>query len=398
MFVNGPRQAGKSTLVRHIARHDFKADYVTLDDITTLAATDDPESFLRGFPGPVIIDEVQLAPGLFRALKKVVDERRLEGNASGIFLLTGSANVMALPELSDALVGRMAVLTLYPMAACEMMGKGQPVIHSWFDQDIKFHAGGRGKKISLDKTSLQAAADRATFPEIALAEHANRRLWYDGYLTTLLQRDVRQLADIEKVTALPNMLSILAARAGSLLNDADAARDAKLNAMTYRRYRTLLQQLFLITLIPPWHRNVSKRLVKAPKLYVTDTGLLCHLLGVDADAMRRQDPGLYGHILENFVASELIKQVAMTGGMALHHFRTHDGKEVDFVIERRGGKLIGIEVKAAMSVEARDFAGLKVLKEAAGKDFVKGVVLYLGKDTVVFGEGMAAMPLERLWG
>lgn len=397
VFLNGPRQAGKSTMVQHLSGAYLGAAYVTFDDITAYAsAAQDPEGFLRRMRTPVILDEVQLVPALFRVLKRIIDERRAKdkARANGQFLLTGSANVLALPGLAEALVGRMAVLSLYPLSASEAFAKGKPAINGWFDQELPLgeKGGSRGRRVSFDDI-----IHRATFPEIAGASKAASRLWFDGYLTALLQRDVRQLADIENIPALPNIVKVLAARAGGLLNDADCARDAKLNPMTYRRYRMLLQQLFLTTLVPPWYRNIGKRLVKSPKLFFTDTALLCHQIGIDAASLRAQNPGLFGRVLENFVASELTKQLAAISDGTLYHFRTHDDREVDFVVERRNGKLLGVEVKGRESVGSEDFAALKILKEQVGGDFARGIVLYLGKDTIPFGDDLVAMPLESLW-
>ncbi len=395
VFLNGPRQAGKSTLAQHLARTVLKADYVTLDDLTMFsAASNDPEGFLRGLRTPLIVDEVQRVPALFRVLKTIIDEERASGrkNANGRFLLTGSANVMALPGLSEALVGRMAIQSLYPLSAAETFGSSAPVIGGLFDRDFPSpppKPGGR--------PSFADLVQRATYPGIAGEPASAGALWFDGYIATLLQRDMQQLADIENIPALQNIVKLLAARASGLLNDADAARDAKLNAMTYRRYRVLVQQLFLIHLVPAWSRNVSKRLVKAPKLYFIDTALLCHQFGVDAATLDRANPGQFGRVFENFVASELIKQLGMTSGVALHHFRSRDGHEVDFVLERRDGTLVGLEVKAAASVTADDFSGLRVLKQQAGKDFHRGVVLYRGARVVPFGDDMLALPLEGLW-
>ncbi|MEI9885096.1 MAG: ATP-binding protein [Rhizomicrobium sp.] len=395
VFLNGPRQAGKSTLVQHLAATELNADYATLDDITTLAAAgNDPEGFLRQFTKPLIVDEVQLAPGLFRAFKLLVDElrSRTEGSVNGRYLLTGSADVMALPGLADALVGRMTVLPLYPLSAVEVLGQGVPVINGLFDQDIA-----PARRVVGRRLQLAEIAGRATFPGISGAGEKSAATWFDGYLSALLQRDVRSLAEVEKITELPNIVKLLAARVSGLLNDADCARDAKLNAMTYRRYRILLERLFLIAQIPPWSRNIGKRLVKSPKLYFTDTALLCHQLGVGLGGLQRQNPGLFGRILENFVATELTKQVGMLGDGALFHFRSHDNREVDFVVERRNGTLIGIEVKASESVTVEDFAGLKALKAYAQNGFRRGIVFYRGTDVVPFADDMVALPLETLW-
>lgn len=394
VFVNGPRQAGKSTLARRLGVRDFDAHYVTFDNLSTFAAaTRDPEAFLRSFDKPVIIDEVQMAPGVFRALKLVIDEGRASrAGANGRFLLTGSANVLALPELAEALVGRMAILSLYPLSASEALGSARAVIDAWFDGPMAFARVGGHRAPALD-----AVVRRATFPEIAGSKPSASALWFDGYMTALLQRDVKQLADIENVPALANIVKVLAARAGGLLNDADCARDAKLNTMTYRRYRALLQQLFLIALVPPWHRNVAKRVIKSPKLFFTDTNLLCFELGADLSGLHGRNAPLFGRVLENFVATELMKQLTVTADGTLHHFRTVDGKEVDFVVERRNGRLLGIEVKATSNVTAADFAGLQALKTQAGRDFVRGIVLHMGQDTLSFGDDLFAVPLAALW-
>ena len=395
VFVGGARQAGKSTLVKHLAQAGTGWGYATFDDIATFAsATRDPEQFVERLKKPAIIDEVQLVPGVFRVLKRWIDELRAagKGEANGLFLLTGSADALVVPELTDALVGRIAVLSLYPLSASEALASGTAVINGWFDQEIEISDLGTDPRQSIGNL-----LNRATFPEISGATEAATAAWFDGYLTSVLQRDVRQIVEVERTSELPNVLSVLASRTGGLLNDSDCARDAKLSVTTFRRYRALMERLFLVTAIPPWHRNIGKRFVKAPKLYFTDTALLCHQLGVGVQSLRRQNPSLFGRVLENFVATELIKQLSVTPGATLHHFRTHDGQEADFVIERRNSTLLGIEVKAGATVSADDFKGLEKLRAAAGDDFVRGIVLYAGAKTLPFGDRLIAMPIEGLW-
>ncbi len=393
VFINGPRQAGKSTLTKHLSQSFIEADYVTFDNINVRSAAEkDPEGFLRSFKKTLIIDEVQIVPGLFRILKILVDENRLKygKKANGKFILTGSANVMLIPELSDALVGRMSTLSLYPLSACELFGKKIPVINGLFDQDFFF------SKIE-NKNSIAEVISKSTFPELVTADKSQSDSWFDSYLNTLLQRDIRQLTEIEKVSDLPNIVKLLASRAGSLLNDADCARDAKLNNMTYSRYRILLQNLFLINTLPPWYRNTSKRVVKSPKLYFVDTSLLCNQLGVDIEVVQKNNPGLFGHILENFVYSELLKQLSVVSDCSLYHYRTHDNKEVDFVIERKNGNLIGIEVKSSKTIVKDDFKGLEALKKESGNNFIRGIVLYQGDEVIAFGNNMFAIPIQMLW-
>lgn len=222
--------------------------------------------------------------------------------------------------------------------------------------------------------------------------------WFDGYITTILQRDVRALAEIEKLSAIPNLLRILANRAGGLLNDADIARDAGLNTVTQRNYKTLLKMLFLTFEIAPWYRNIGKRLVKSPKGYIIDTLMLCHLLQYELSDLINNRPEIFGHVLENFVATELLKLIANSDDkLDLLHFRTSDNKEVDFVLEKTNGKLAAIEVKNRDNVNQADFNGLKTLQNLTGDDFICGVVLYRGQNIVPFGDKLWAVPIANLW-
>jgi predicted AAA+ superfamily ATPase len=397
VFLNGARQTGKSTLAQTLARdigtEGRPADYITLDRPTYLAAASSaPEAFLISYDGPVIIDEVQLAPELFRALKVVVDEvRQAKGmQANGRYLLTGSANIMAFPKLSDALVGRMAVLTLYPFTVGEatdnMLGGLKRILQFDF-RDIQ----DRG-------LTLLDAIKRGTFPEIAQADAEKRRIWFDGYITSILQRDVRQIADLERISLLPHLLNVLAARTGGLMNDSDIARDVGLNSVTSKSYRNILKLMFLTFDVKPWYRNIGKRLVKSPKGYLIDTCLICHLLDYSIDDIAVKKPDLFGHLLENFVATELVKQLSNSDIKAeLYHFRTSDGKEVDFVLEKPDGSVFAIEVKRSEKVTMDDFKGIKAFQELTGEDFIGGIVLYSGRDAVPFGKNLWAVPFFALW-
>lgn len=389
VFLNGPRQAGKSTFVQALAKEQFPAEYVTFDNATQMAAaTNAPESYLKERKGSLIIDEVQLVPEIFRPLKITVDKLRQESTLRGKFLLTGSSNIMALPDLSGPLVGRMNVLTLYPLSGAEVLGGTGQFIDGIFNKDF---VPGDNKKVR-DMMYL------ATFPEISGADESQRTLWFDGYLTTILQRDVRALAEIEKLGMIPNMLRVLANRAGSLINDADIARDVGLNPVTSRNYKTLLKMLFLIFEVSPWYRNIGKRLVKAPKGYIIDTLLLCHLLQYEGKDLEINRPEIFGHVLENFVATELLKLMTFQSDrMNLYYFRTSDGKEVDFVLEKPNGQLVGIEVKKRDQVDSSDFKGLEKLQSLTGKDFICGIVLYSGQEVVPFGKNLWAVPISNLW-
>ncbi|MEZ5548076.1 MAG: ATP-binding protein [Pseudomonadales bacterium] len=394
VYVNGPRQAGKSTLVQKLADNEWPADYITFDEATMLGAAEaNPESFLRAYKDKLILDEVQMVPGLFRVLKVLADEARLadKGSANGRYLLTGSANIMALPKLSDALVGRMSVLTLYPLSALEVTGGKGCFLTQLMGND--FTPG-----IVNRKVALVDVIRRATFPEITDQNDNRRRQWFEAYITTILQRDVRQIADIAKLGVLPNLLKVLASRAGGLINEADISRAIGQNAVTAKNYRVLLQMMFLIFDVKPWYRNIGKRLVKSPKGYIIDTSLLCHLQQLDMRKSEINDPHVFGHIFENFVATELLKQLSSADdAVELHHFRTSDGKEVDFVLERPDGRLGAIEVKGRDSVTASDFKGLKELRRQTEDDFSCGIVLYRGNKVIPFDDKLWAVPVDAMW-
>jgi len=397
VFLNGARQAGKSTLVQNLSgdigtAESHPAIYVSLDSTTQMAAAAaSPEAFLTGRKNTLIIDEVQMVPELFRALKVVVDERRRKDkDANGKYLLTGSANILSLPKLSDPLVGRMTVLTLYPFSSAEASkGKGD----------------GLEKLLALDFAeisdrgiSLIDAMKLSTFPEVADKHAKERSIWFDGYLTTILQRDVKQIAELEKISTLPNLLRILATRAGGLINDSDISREVGLNSVTGKFYRNILKMMFLTFDVSPWYRNIGKRLVKSPKGYLIDTLLLCHMLDLNLEAIYKNKPDLFGHVVENFVATELTKLLSFSNLRAqLLHFRTSDGKEVDFILERPDGSIFAIEVKKSESVKGEDFKGILALAELTAKEFIGGVVLYAGKDVVPFGKNLWAVPFYILW-
>ncbi|MBW0176666.1 ATP-binding protein [Sediminibacterium sp.] len=397
VFLNGARQTGKSTLVKtmaaEIGTHGKPAQYVTFDRPTQMAAaSSEPEAFLTSYDLPLIIDEVQLVPELFRTLKIVVDAARFEQQetANGKYLLTGSANILALPNLSDPLVGRMAILTLYPFSAAEATNNNAGQLEKIMQLDFQ-HITDRG-------LTLLDAMKRATFPEIASATEENRRTWFDGYITTILQRDVKQIAELEKSSLLPHLLRVLATRAGGLMNDSDIAREVGLNSVTGKSYRNILKLMFLTFDVNPWFRNVGKRLVKSAKGYFLDTSMICHLLDYNLEDISKTKPELFGHLVENFVATELKKQLSNSDIKAeLYHFRTSDNKEVDFIIEKPDGSVFAIEVKKSETVNADDFKGIKAFQELTGKDFTGGIVLYSGKEAVPFGKNLWAVPFFALW-
>jgi hypothetical protein len=397
VFLNGPRQAGKSTLVlnnlSNIGKNGEAAIYITFDNVTQMAAASaSPASFLLAYDNTLVVDEVQLVPDIFRALKLRVDQLRFQdkANSNGRYLLTGSANILALPKLSESLVGRMSILTLFPFCTAETTGGKGTGLECIFSMNFShMHSG---------NITISDAIKFATYPEIIDKNDKEVNSWFDGYISTILQRDVKMLAELEKIAVLPSLLRALASRAGNVINDADLSRDVGLNAVTGKFYRNLLKMMFLSIDVPPWYRNISKRLVKSAKGYLTDTLLLCFMLDLNLEHLVKNRPDLFGHVLENYVAMELTKLLSFTDTKAkLYHFRTSDGKEVDFVMEKPNGNLWAIEVKSSDSVSAKDFNGIKLMQEMTGSDFMGGVVLYSGKEPVPFGKNLWAVPYHVLW-
>jgi predicted AAA+ superfamily ATPase len=391
VLLQGPRQCGKSTLVQALARGPHRAQYVTLDDpIARAAATGSPSDFIAGFSGPVVIDEVQLAPEVFRPIKLTVDADRRPGR----FLLTGSSNVLLAPKLSDSLAGRMEIISLWQLSQGEISGTRETFIDMAFgsaalptDQWPMVSRGGLAKRIVS-----------GGYPEaIARSDPQRREAWFNSYITTILERDVRQLAAIDGLTQMPRLLALLAAQTGGLLNVAELSRDLGFAQPTLARYLTLLQATHLYLPLPAWSTNIHKRLIKREKVYLSDTGLAAHLRHVNSGKLGAPGHNM-GALVESLVRQELHKQSAWSRARPrLYYYRTADGKEVDFILESRDGRIVGVEVKASLNLTASDLAGLRDLADTAGDSFVRGIVLYMGGQTLPVGKQITAMPITALW-
>ncbi|CBE67448.1 MAG: ATP-binding protein [Candidatus Methylomirabilis oxygeniifera] len=388
VLIHGPRQVGKTTLARVVGEPRGYA-YVSFDDdVARGAAEADPVGFVADLPDRAILDEVQRVPTLFTALKTAVDRSRKAGR----FMLTGSTNVLLVPNLADSLAGRMAILRLYPLAQCELERRASGFLDVLFEGRFKIRRTERLAHRLAER--IVAGGYPAALTRAAVRRRA---AWYRDYLDALVQRDVRDLARVSSLDALPRLLALAAAQTARLLNVSDLAAPFQLSRPTIRDYVTLLERVFLLETLPPWHSNRLSRLIKTPKLHVGDTGLACALLGVDAVAVAADRP-LLGQLLETFVFQELRRQASWhEEPLVFFHYRDKDGIEVDIVIERGARVLAGVEVKAAATVTAADFSGLRKLRDAAGKRFAAGVVLYDGETSASFGEGLHAVPLRALW-
>jgi uncharacterized protein len=388
ILLVGARQTGKSTLLSRLMPQGLSLACVTLDDLSVLEAMRTrPQSYLSGLPEQVVIDEVQRAPEIFLPIKESVDQNRKPGR----YFLTGSANVLVLPRLADTLAGRMEVVTLWPLSQGELNGQREGFI------ETVFASGPLPRCQGVDDPTLFNMLVTGGYPEAVQRETPRRRSsWFSGYITTLLQRDVRELSNIEGLSSLPNLLALLATRTGGLLNVSDLSRSVGIANATLHRYLNLLEAIFLVISVPPWHTNLGKRLVKAPRLYLNDTGILCHLLQTDGASLAT-NRNLLGPVLENFVVMELIKQRAWSNPLVtLSHYRTHTGQEVDIVLEA-GQRIVGIEVKSASTITQDHFKGLRSLQADADERFHRGIVLYTGNQVVQFDDTLWAVPISALW-
>ena len=387
VLIHGPRQCGKSTLARMVG--DPRGyGYISFDDdVARTAAESDPPGFVAGLPEYAILDEVQRVPSLFTSLKQAIDTERVPGR----FLLTGSSQVLLVPALSDSLAGRMEILRLHPLSQGELYGWMPSFLDDLFRGEFRTS---NAERLGDD---LAARIVDGGYPA-ALARSTSRRRanWYRNFIGAQLQRDVRDMARISTLDALPRLLMAAASQTAHLYNLSNMAGPFQLSRPTIGDYVALLERLFLIDRLPPWHANRLNRLIKTPKLHIGDTGIGCALLGVGPGDLARNRE-LLGQFLESFVLQELRRQsVCQETPLEFFHYRDKDQAEVDIVIERGARQVAGVEVKAAATVTQSDFRGLRKLKKAAGNRFAAGVALYDGEISAGFGDGMFAVPVRRL--
>lgn len=386
VLLVGPRRAGKTTLARKM--QGAGRTYLTLDNQTTReAAQIDPVGFIRGLDH-AIIDEVQRAPELFLAIKKTVDEDYRPGR----FLLTGSANVMTLPRVADSLAGRIETIRMLPLARSEITGQAPTFLKRLFAGGLK---SARKETVGDDLVRVALAGG---FPEaIARESERRRQAWARSWLKSVLTRDLRDIAEINRLSELPKFVRLLAEHSGRLVNYSQIGSSIDVSYKTGQRYVSLLEQVFLITAVQPWYTNVLKRIARTPKLHFLDCGLLAAARGLTFDRVK-SDRGKFGPLLESFVFSEILKLMAASDlQLTPYHFRDQQMREVDIVLERDDGMIAGVEIKATASVDSSDFAGLRVLAKACRERFAYGAILYDSADFVPFDDKLGAAPLSCLW-
>ena len=385
--ILGPRQVGKTTLCRQIAP---SRSYVTFDDITMLQlAKHDPEGFVQSLPDYVILDEIQRVPDLLLAIKRDVDQNRKPGR----YLLTGSANLLLLSKVKESLAGRIEVITMHPLSEAEKNKVENTFLEQLLEQKL-------APRIEPNEVRVKKIAERMCqggFPEPLTRSSIRAKRWFEQYLQTLMQHDVRDIATIHDHQLLVKLTELLALRTGQLLNVSAVSNELKINRETVDKYITILEHLYLVYRLPAWHSNRSKRLVKTPKIHVVDSGLAAMFHRVSADQWISSSEQ-FGQLLESFVIQQLRVHASwLDRTLHFSHYRDKDQKEVDLVIED-GTNVYGVEIKKSSTIQAKDGTGLRLLAAKANERFKGGVIFYCGAHTIPLeGPNCYAVPVTRLW-
>ncbi|WP_129669394.1 ATP-binding protein [Phytoactinopolyspora endophytica] len=387
VLVNGARQCGKSTLVTQLG-NARGAEWRSLDRTATRqAATYDPTEFVMS-DDPMVIDEIQRVPELLLAIKETVDADPRPGR----FLLTGSARVLSLRSVPDALPGRIETIELWPLSQGEIDNKPDGFVDAIFELGTELH-----HTSEEDRDGYIQRLTRGGFPEGIARTPRRRERFLDAYVSDLINRDVIQLSEIERGPEMRALTRLLAARSGQLLVPGALGNELDLTWPTIKHYLGLLEEVFLIKRIPAWSRNLSTRAVATAKVAMVDSAIAANLLGFD-DHSLRQPASPLGPLLEGFVAMEIARQLTWSQHRAeMYHYRTKDKLEVDIVLENRRNQVVAIDVKAASTVRSDDFRGLRHLADRLGDDLIAGVVFYTGQQTLPFGPRFRAIPISALW-
>ena len=388
VLIAGARQAGKSTLAAEVATHDHPARFLSLDDKATRdAAIADPTGFVAGLAGPVVIDEVQRAPDLLLAIKRAVDN----DPSPGRFLLTGSASILSAPRIVESLAGRVEIVDLWPLAQSEIERTDANIVDALFSGRPPLVTGA-----TVGRVAFVERAVRGGYPEALRRDGRRRERWFDDYVRGIVERDLRDLSGAYKLEHVPRLLRLLAAQSAGIFRAERIGRAVGLDTKTVQAYTRLLETVFLVTRVPAWRPSLGSREIQSPKVFVTDSGLLAHLLGAD-DTRAAEDDQVTGRLFESFVAMEVARHLPWAATSArLHHYRDRD-EEVDVVLESRSGAVACIECKASATVGRSDHRAIGRLRDALGERFVAGFVVYTGADTIPLGDRIWAVPVSALW-
>jgi uncharacterized protein len=388
VLVLGARQVGKSTLAKQIVSGEHPVTVLTLDDRATReAARIDPHGFIAGLRGAVLIDEVQLAPDLLYAITQAVDEDPTPGR----FLLTGSANVLTAPRISESLAGRVRRIELWPLSQSE--------IHKTTGNFVERLFAGEPPQVTGAPVGREAFAEvvaRGGYPAVYTLGERQRQHSHRDYVQSIVERDLRDIASAQKLSEIPTLLRLLATNSAKLLDYRKLSSDLQISDKTVRAYVELLRTVFLVHLVPAWRPGLRSRELQTPKLYLTDTGLLAQQLGVNQKRIAEDDQ-VTGYALETFCGMEILKHQSWAiQNSTLRHYRVHDD-EIDIVLEAQSGELAAIEVKSKASIHERDWRVIAKLREHRPDRFKAGVILYTGRQTIPLGDRIWAVPISGLW-
>lgn len=388
VLVAGARQVGKTTLTRDIASGPHPMRALTLDDLGTReGAESDPVGFIGGLDGPVLIDEIQRAPDLLLAIKQDVDR----DTRAGRYLLTGSTNILASKRIKDALTGRIDTVRLWPLSQTEIRGGSVNFVDALHGAKPPVVTGA-----PVGRRALESFIAAGGYPEARLRDGRRRTRWFENHLETALDRDLRDISDAVKTEAMPGLLRLLASRSANLLSYRAIGDQIDLDHHTVKSYIGLLEQMFLVTRLPGWRPGLGAREVQRPKIYMNDSGLLAHLLGAGDERVMGDDQ-VTGKIVENFVATEVMKHVEWAAQpVRLYHYQ-REREDVDLVLEWYDGSIAAVEVKSGATLRHGDWRWVAKLRDQRGELFRAGVVLHTGAQTVPLGDRLWAVPLSGLW-
>jgi uncharacterized protein len=393
LVVNGPRQSGKSAILG-LLHQELGGSYVSLDNKANLRmARTDPGGFVSSYDSPLFIDEVQRGGDpLILAVKYEIDQSQTKGR----FALAGSTRFLTEPRITESLTGRVRFVDLWPLS----QGEIERTTDSFVDRAFQDMAGLLDEQPTPhSRFEVFERVCRGGFPEAVLSETPlDRSEFFGDYVRTITTRDVTELADVEHTSRFRQIVRLVAARTATELNYSDIARSLDIPVATMRRYLPLFETVYLHHTIPSWSRNLSTKVVHRPKMHMVDSGIAAHLAGLDAQGMNRSPNAAVGQLFESFVAGELAKQLTWSETQAsLFHWRTTNGQEVDLVLESLQGQVVGVEVKATVDIEEKDFSGLKALRDRVGPDFLGGVLIHCGDRPRTFGDRLLSIPISALW-
>jgi predicted AAA+ superfamily ATPase len=393
VLIRGARYSGKTTLAKSLQKQGIASEYITLDSPDVLIKIEeDVETFLKSLPPKSIIDEVQRIPHYFHVIKKIVDEYRDQGNKGNRFILTGSANIFLLPKLSESLAGRMTIFTMRPLSQGEIENRKSSTLDLLFQPE--HHVKAQFNTIDLKNITNRIFA--GGYPDVISYTSKERNRFFDSYTQTLLERDIRNISNIEQLHKIPTILRCISHNIGNIHNTANLARDTGIKTSSLKNYLAILKALYLIEECPAWTTNHLSRVIKSPKYYLCDTALAIHIAGLNEEYYLN-DHSKLGSLLENFVYQELLKQLEWSKHKyKIFYFRNEQGKEVDFIVERQDGKIISLEIKASNNLTSKSLKGLNYLKTNLSNQIIQNYILYTGEQQIV-SKDTIALPLSCLW-